>query len=57
MKDNTETVTISKERYEELLDSESKLYYLAAGGVDNWEWYDESLKPYWAEKDGNEDED
>lgn len=22
---------------------------LEIGGVDNWEWYDDSLKPYWSE--------
>lgn len=40
---------ISEERYSELLDSEKKLNALEAGGVDNWEWYSESLQQagYW----------
>lgn len=39
-----EVIAISKERYEELLESESILLALEAGGVDNWEWYSESLE-------------
>lgn len=39
-----ETVTISKEEYEELLKSQKILDALYAGGVDNWEWYDASLE-------------
>lgn len=39
-----ETVTISKEEYEELLESQKILDALYAGGVDNWEWYDASLE-------------
>lgn len=37
---------ISQERFEELIDKERKLDALEAGGVDNWEWYGESLKEY-----------
>lgn len=39
----SEDVTISKKRHDELLESERILNALYAGGVDNWEWYDESL--------------
>lgn len=37
-------VKISKRELEELYRSQRKLQALEAGGVDNWEWYDESLK-------------
>ena len=39
-----ETVTISKTKYDRLIDSERMLRALEAGGVDDWEWYHESLK-------------
>lgn len=38
---------ISKEEYEDLLDRDRMLSALEAGGVDNWEWYDESLRQYY----------
>ncbi len=38
--------TINKERLEDLLRTERKLEALEAGGVDNWEWYSESLKEF-----------
>jgi hypothetical protein len=41
-----ETVTISKEKYESLLDNSLKLSALEGSGVDNWEWYGEALKYY-----------
>lgn len=41
-----ETVTITKKRYEELLDHAFKLSCLEAGGVDNWEWYSDSLREH-----------
>ena len=41
----TET-RISKQRLRELERAEAKLMALEAGGVDNWEWYAESLKQY-----------
>ncbi|MGI4813198.1 MAG: hypothetical protein ACRYGG_07670 [Janthinobacterium lividum] len=40
---DNEEVQITKDRYKELLHSEKILDALYAGGVDNWEWYDESL--------------
>lgn len=48
-----EKVTISKKEYESLLDDEKKLRALEAGGVDNWEWYSESLEQagYFDEED------
>lgn len=44
-------VTISREEYDRLCDRDAKLSALEAGGVDNWEWYSESLREYWAEKE------
>lgn len=41
--------TISKEEYEDLLDRDRKLSALEAGGVDNWEWYSDSLAQYYGE--------
>lgn len=43
--------TISKKEYEELLDRNRKLSALEAGGVDNWEWYSESLSQYYDDED------
>lgn len=39
------TVTISKDEYLSLRKAELTLNLLEAGGVDNWEWYGESLNP------------
>lgn len=39
-------VKISYADYQELLDRNEKLTALENGGVDNWEWYSESLKNY-----------
>jgi len=41
-----ETVTIDKERYEELLDKENLLDALDAAGVDNWDGYDFAMEQY-----------
>lgn len=51
----TDTVTIPATRYEELLRSEKKLCALESGGVDNWEWYGESLREFYKEEWGEED--
>lgn len=50
--ESEETVTISKKEYESLQDDARWRTALENGGVDNWEWYGESLSEYWAEKDG-----
>lgn len=42
--------TISKNEYEKLLDRDRKLSALEAGGVENWEWYSESLRQYFVDK-------
>jgi len=51
-----ETVTISKKEYEELLKKSRKLRALENGGVDNWEWYDESLTKYYDDEERRESE-
>jgi len=48
MEDN---ITINKKEYDALQKDSRKLAALEAGGVDNWEWYGESLKDFWAEED------
>lgn len=39
-----ETVTITAEEYAELKKSERILDALRMGGVENWDWYEESLE-------------
>lgn len=41
----TDKVEVSKERLAELIREEQKLKLLENGGVDNWEWYGDSLNP------------
>jgi hypothetical protein len=38
-------ITLTIERYVELLKSEECLSRLESGGVDNWDWYSDSLYP------------
>ena len=38
-------VEISKERLAKLLRKEQELRLLENGGVDDWDWYEESLNP------------
>jgi hypothetical protein len=40
---NVETVTISVEEYDRLLECEYKLIALEGAGVDNWEGYDDAM--------------
>ena len=40
----TETVTISKSEYDELLERDKKLTALENGGVDNWNGYDWAME-------------
>lgn len=51
IKVNGSNRTISKKEYEELMDRNRKLSALEAGGVDNWEWYSESLSRYYYEEE------
>lgn len=46
-----QTITITKKEYESLQKDSRKLAALEAGGVDNWEWYGESLQEFWAEEE------
>lgn len=39
------TITISKKEYFNLKLASAELTLLQCGGVDNWEWYGESLYP------------
>lgn len=39
----SDTITISKYEYRRLLKIEACMQLLEGGGVDNWEWYGESL--------------
>ena len=54
-----QTVTISMKEYESLCDDRNWRIALECGGVDNWEWYHESLKEggYFDDEDGWEGED
>jgi|GEM_PF-3326977 len=52
--DGGKLVTITKEAHERLLRQSEKLSALEAGGVDNWEWYYESLRGFYAEEDEDE---
>ena len=44
-------VQIEQDVLDGLRDSREILNALHAGGVENWEWYSESLKGYWAKKE------
>ena len=41
-----ETITISKDEYEQLQDDSKFLRCLEAAGVDNWDGYDFALEAY-----------
>lgn len=47
----TESVTIPKSKYEELLRDQRLLDALHAGGVDNWEWYGEAYSEAFPEEE------
>lgn len=40
-----------KKEYEKLLYRNEVLNALEAGGVDNWQWYGDSLRQYFGEED------
>ncbi len=52
--EDEEKVTISKEVYEELLDSHLMLDCLECAGVDNWGGYEAAMKEYYQEKEASE---
>ena len=41
---------VSKEDYDELLERDKKLGALEAGGVENWQWYDDSMESMWGDE-------
>ena len=49
--DLNEFVLVSKKRLADLEDNSRMLSALEAGGVDNWEWYSESLQDYYDKKE------
>lgn len=51
---NEEMITITREEYDSLLDSQNILDCLQSAGVDNWDGYEEALEGYW--EDGGDDE-
>ena len=53
---NDETITISKEEYEELLDSQWRLTCLESAGVDNWSGYYYAMQEYNNGKNEDEEE-
>jgi len=52
---NQDTVTILKSEYTQLRIAQEQLRRLEVGGVDNWEWYGESMNPE-GEPDMDEEE-
>ena len=50
----SDTITIKKSEYDYLIDRDLELTALENGGVDNWEWYEESLKEYKKYKEDKE---
>lgn len=49
--DTKETVTITKEEYEDLLDTQHFMDCLESAGVDNWDGYDWAKEQYREAKD------
>jgi hypothetical protein len=49
-------VTITKKEYDLLINCQKELSALYDGGVDNWEWYEESLREAGLYKNKDEEE-
>ena len=49
-----ETITIPLKEYKDLQRQSFMLTCLESGGVDNWDWYSESLKEYFEKEDTGE---
>lgn len=47
MNTKTENVTITQERYMQLMKAELMLQCLESGGVDDWQWHDEAVIDYY----------
>lgn len=52
-----ETVTIPKIEYDQLIRDQRVLEALHAGGVDNWDWYSDSINMYYPEYFAEDEED
>jgi len=54
---DNKTVVISIDEYKDLRRDSLKLMALEQGGVDNWEWFEDSLKSYtqWLKEENLED--
>lgn len=50
-------ITISTDTYNRLIAAQRELNALHAGGVDNWEWYSESLRDAGLFDDEDEEDD
>lgn len=50
----TPMVTIPEADLKKLLRAEAKLLYLEAGGVDNWDWYGDSLDEFFERDEAGE---
>lgn len=57
MTDLVETITITVKEYKQLLADQRELDALHAGGVDNWDWYSESLRYAGLLEDDEDEED
>lgn len=53
----TDMITIKKKDYDSLIADKRELAALHDGGVDNWEWYSESLRNAGLLDDEEEEED
>lgn len=51
------SITISQQQYDELVQRSEILAALEQGGVDNWEWYGQSLKDYFGEEEPDNEDD
>lgn len=51
-----ETVIITKKKYDQLLSDSFALRCLERGGVDNWDWYSESMQPWFKKYDPDYEE-
>lgn len=47
-------ILISEEELKELIESHMKLCALESGGVDNWNWYGESLRDFLKENEAED---
>lgn len=53
---NNETVMLSAEQHQKLVDDSTLLNLLRAYGVDNWSGYDDAIREYFKLTDDEEDD-